>query len=133
MQVSAILIVTAAARANARLVWQAMGRGPNSFLMPLTDDADPTPESTVTHWAMHDGSATDTDVAEWQALTNGDLPAVPEGTVWGEDDVISAADAIAACSAANLQVYSAAGSVVPLEHMEGVIAGRGLRVRPSEL
>jgi hypothetical protein len=125
-----ICIVTAAAKNNANLVWAAMDRGPDTFSRKLTTDADPTTSSTVTHYLMADSSSSVTDVAAWQALANGDLPQI-DGT-WGVGGVIEAADAQAATSAANLQVYSASGDVQPLDHANAILASRGLGFVPEE-
>lgn len=126
-----ICIVTAAAKTNANLVWAAMGRGPDTFSRRLTDDPSPTISSTVTHYLMADSSSLVEDVQAWQALANGDLPQI-DGT-WGVDGVIEAADAQAATSGANLQVYSASGNVVPLDHANAILASRGLSFVPDDV
>ena len=133
MILPSICIITAASKDNANLVWAAMGRGPNTFTRKLCEDANATSDTPPTHYLMADSSSEASDVAAWQAMANGDLPPVPEGTVWGEDGVISAADAMAATSASNLQVYSASGDVTPVDHMNGILLGRSLYVVPDEL
>jgi len=130
MSLPSICIVTAEAVVDARLVWLAMGRGPNSFIRKLCAiDPEATWETTPTHYLMSDVSSSESDVAAWQAMANGDLPEI-EG-VWGEDDVISAAAAMAATSAANLQVYSASGDVIPTDHAAGILGSRGLMLVPD--
>lgn len=124
-----ICIIAAAAKTNANLVWAAMDRGPDTFSVPLTSDPAPTTESVVSHYLMADSSTTVEDVQAWQAMANGDLPQI-NGT-WGENGVISAADAQEATSATNLQVYSASGDVTPVQHMLGILAGRGLHKMPE--
>lgn len=127
----AVCIVTDAARDNANLVWKAMGRGPDTFSRAVCAvDPEATPATPATHWLMADGSADSSDVAAWQAMAHGDLPQI-EG-IWGEDEVIDAAAAQEAVSAANLQVYSASGDVVPLSHIAGIFVGRGLQFVPDD-
>lgn len=133
----AICICTAAARDDINLVWEAMGRGPNNISRKLCAiDPNATWETPATHYMMQDMSATDSDVAEWQALCNGDLPLI-QGT-WGEDGIISAWDAQVACSDGNLQVFSAAGlddsgvnGATPTEWRDGVFIGVGLMFVPD--
>lgn len=126
-----VCIVTAAAKVDADLVWLAMGRGPNTFDRKLTTDPAATPSSPATHWLTADSSSLVSDVAAWQALANGDLPQI--SGVWGVDEVISAEDAMAATSGANLQVYSASGDVEPLDHCNAILASRGLYWVPPEV
>lgn len=119
-----LCICAAAVRTNVNMVWAAMGRGPNAFIRKVTDQAPPNANATTTHYLMNDESAIKADVDAWQAMASGDLPQI-SGT-WGENGVIEAADAQAACAAANLQCYTASGSVTPTEHAAGVLSGRGL-------
>lgn len=126
MDLPVICICTAAVVTDINLVWEAMGRGPGTFSRKLTDDPNATPESVPTHYLMSDASTDSATVAEWQAMTSGNLPQTPEGVVWGVDGVISAEDAMNAVDGANLQIYSAAGDVTPLDHANGILAGRGL-------
>lgn len=126
MNLPVICVCTAAAQINVNRVWAAMGRGPGTFERRLTTGSDPTSEVEPTHYLMSDASTSADDAAEWQAMANGDLPHLPDGRVWGEDGVIGAEDARAAISGGNLQVYSASGDVVPIDHANGVLASRGL-------
>lgn len=130
-QLPVVCVVTASAKTNANLVWAAMGRGPDTFSRKLTTEANPTSGSTVTHYLMADSSSQESDVAAWQAMASGDLPQI-DG-VWGENGVIGAADAQAAVSGANLQVYSASGDVVPLDHCNAILASRGLYWVPADV
>lgn len=125
-----IAVCTAAARENVNLVWEAMSRGPGTFSRKLTSEASPIPTSPATHYLMSDASATESDVAEWQAMASGDLPDIGTNS-WGVDGIISSADAQAAISAANLQVYSASGDVIPTEHAAGILASHGLQFVPD--
>ena len=78
---------------------------------------------------MSEGSSLDSDIAEWQRMANGDLPAI--SGQWGENGVISAADAIEAISAANLQIYTGSGDVDMEQLKVGILSGRGLQVVPA--
>ena len=131
MSLPAICVCTAAVRTNVNLVWEAMGRGPGTFSRKLTDEASPTPESPATHYLMSDTSATEADVAEWQAMASGDLPNIGQNQ-WGQNGIISSVDAQEATSGANLQVYSASGDVIPIDHANGILASRGLKFVPEE-
>lgn len=127
-----VIIITAAAQPDANLVWEARGRGPGSFMRKVCAlDPGATWETTPTHYVMSDATATDGEVAICQAMTAGDLPPLPEGVVWGEDGIVSAADAMAATDGAVMQVYSVAGAVEPLDHIAGIFAGRGLQFVPD--
>jgi hypothetical protein len=97
----------------------------------LTTDAVPTTSSVVTHYLFADSSTSPADVAIFQSMANGDLP--PITGVWGADGVITGADALAAINAVNLQVYSASGNVVPLDHANPILASRGLSFVPAEV
>lgn len=74
--------------------------------------------------------------SEWliafQKFPGGDLPppADPDAT-WGKDGLISAAEAAAAVSGANLQVYSVSGDVVPFDFCAAIVEGRGLAFVPE--
>lgn len=124
-----IAIVTAAAAADANLVWEAWGRGPDTFSRKLTDDASPTSESTVTHYMTADSSTSVEDVQIIQGFASGDLP--PILGVWGEDVAITEEAAIIAVNGTNLQCYSASGDVVPLDHANAILASRDLRFVPG--
>lgn len=131
MTIQPVIAVAAAATiVNTRKVWEAQGLGPEAFSRRLTDDTTPTPSSTVTHYMMADDSCMVEMVAAWQAMAHGDLPQI-DG-VWGEDGVIGAADAMEATNSDNLQVYSASGNVVPLDHANAVLQSRGLHFVPDE-
>lgn len=135
MRLPSVCIVTDAARDNANRVWIAMGKAtPDSdpsFIRKLTTDQAPTPDAPVTHWLLSDTSTLDSDIAILQAFSAGILPPLPEGSSWGEAGTISAEDAVAAISASNLQIYSAAGDVEPMEHVNGILLGRGLSLVPA--
>lgn len=126
-----VCVITNAAKTNANLVWAAWGKGPDTFSRRLTDDPSPTTSSTVTHWLMADSSTLVEDVQVIQGFANGDLP--PIGGQWGEAGVIEAADAQTATNGTNLQCYSASGNVEPLDHVNAILATRGLSFVPDEL
>jgi hypothetical protein len=132
--VPAILICTDAVKTDANLVWNATGRGPSTFSVPLVaDDENATHETPATHWLAQDMSATAALAVTWLGMTNGDLPQI--SGVWGVDGVISAQDAMAACMGGNLQVYSAGGLIegnAAIEWRNAILAGRGLIIRPDE-
>lgn len=130
MSVQPVIAIAAAATiVNTRKVWEAQDLGPEAFSRALTDDPSPTPQSTVTHYLMSDDSCTVEMVAAWQRMANGGLPEI-DG-VWGEGGIVSAADAMEATNADNLQVYSASGNVVPLDHANAILASRGLKFVPD--
>jgi len=122
-------IVKAADKDNANLVWNAWGKGPNTFSRRLTTDAVPTMSSTVTHYLFADSSSSVEDVQVIQGFANGDLPPIMD--TWGVDGVISAADALAAIDGDSLQCYSASGSVTPLDHCNAILDSRGLKWVPD--
>lgn len=126
-----VCIVAAAAMVNANLVWAAMGRGPDTFSRRLAAASGIDENSTPTHYLMADSSCSVEDVAAWQGFAHGDLPQI-DG-VWGADGVIDAADAQAAVTGSNLQVYSASGDVVPLDHANAILASRGLAFIPDAI
>lgn len=130
-----IIITTDAAKVDVNRVFDATGRGPATCSVPLVaaDDETATYETPATHWFGQDMSATDDLAITWLAMTEGDLPQI--NGVWGEDGVISAQDAMAACGSGNLQVYSAGGLVegnAAIEWRNAILAGRNLKLRPDE-
>lgn len=133
MRLPYIALVTAAHRTNLNLVFQAMGWGPETFMRKVcVASPSATPSTPPTHWLSSNASASDADVGMINAMTEGNLPPLPDGTVWGEDGVISAADAMAASDGAVLQVYSAAGEIEPVDHVAAVLLSRGLQYVPDE-
>lgn len=132
MNLPYIAIVTDAQKTNLNLVFAAMGEGPETFTRKCCAiDPNATHETPPTHWLTSAAAATDSDVAMLQAMTEGNLPALPEGVVWGEDGVISAADAMAASDGSVFHVYSAAGDIEPADHAAAVLASEGLQFVPS--
>jgi hypothetical protein len=135
--VPAILICTNTAKTNANRTWDAIGRGPNTFSVPLVagNDANATHETEPTHWLALDMDATTERAVTWLGITQGNLPA-PNG-VWGEDGVISAQDAMAACMNGNVHVHSWGGgdsnnTTERDQWKAGILTGRNLKLRPDE-
>lgn len=126
-------IVKAADKTNANLVWNAWGKGPDTFSRRLTTDASPTPSSTVTHYLFADSSTSVEDVQIIQGFANGDLPPLPMGVAWGVDGVIAAAAALTAIDGDSLQCYSASGNVAPIDHCNAILASRGLKWVPDDI
>lgn len=124
--VPCILIVTETHAADMSAVLEAQGRGPNTFTQGRRLVAVGTTSPVVARLAQ-DMSATDALDAAWRAMAaDNDLPAIT-GT-WGEDGVISAADAQAAM--AGLSVHSVAG-VIPADWTASVLAGHGYDFEPD--
>lgn len=126
-----VCIISASAVTDGNLVWKAWGKGPGTFSVPLTDDPTPVTSSTVSHYLMADSSTSVEDVQIIQGFANGDLP--PISGSWGVGGVIGAAAAQAAITGTNLQCYSASGDVVPLDHVNAILASRGLSLIPPEI
>ena len=132
MALPSICIVTAAQRDNANAVWEARGRGPNNFSRKLCElDPGATYETPATHYLIADSSTTQEEVAIMMSFQDGDLPPLPDGTVWGEEGIISAADAMTAINGANMQVYAASGDVAPVDHAAGILSSRDLMLVPD--
>lgn len=136
MQLPMVCVVDDAKRNDINQVWIARGLAqPNSdpsFARALcAADPEATWETPATHWLMSDAGASDGEVDTCNQMTAGNLPPLPEGTVWGEDGVISAAAAMAATDGAVFRVFSCAGEVEPLDHMAAVLATLGLQFVPD--
>ena len=128
--VPCILIVTVAHASDMSDVLEAQGRGPNSFTggRKLVDTGTTTP---VVARFMQDMSATDELETAWRAMASDQVLPVDadlQDITWGENGVISAADAQAAM--AGLTVHSVAGNV-PDDWTEGVLAGHGYEFEPG--
>ena len=135
MYLPAILFADVAQAADINLVFSAMGKGEDTIAVPCVavDDDEATPISTPTRYMAQDMSATDSDVAIWQAMCDGDLPPLPEGVVWGVNGIIAAEDAMAALTG-HLVVISGAGLDTPEKvqaFLAGALAGQSLKLRPE--
>lgn len=138
-----VIICTAAKRVDCNRVWEAMGRGPDTWAEisgRLTTDAGAetwvTAESgawpgAVTHHGAHDGSTEAADFAAWSAMVDGILPTLPAGKAWGIGGVISEADALAAVTDGNLRVYSGSSNVDSVALFRGAVREAGLYFVPS--
>lgn len=126
MTVNIIGIGKVAAVENINLVLEAMGRGPNNLSRPATTNPSPTCETPPTHLYMSDQGVTGEFAAILLGFANGDLPPLPEGTVWGEDGIISAADALAAITAENFAFASFNEAFTPGEQVDAALTALGL-------
>lgn len=127
-----VAVITNAKKNDWNRIGAAIGWGPETFTRKLCAiNPSATPSTPPTHWLCSAAAATDSDVAMLQAMTNGDLPILPEGSVWGEDGVISAADAMAASHGSVFHVYSAAGDIEPVDHVAAVLVSEGLQYVPE--
>lgn len=126
-----LAIIGAGVVADGNAVLEAWGKGPNAFVRKVcADEPGVTSATPATHYLLNDSSATENDIAVFQAMADRVLPPLASGA-WGEDGLISAADALDAVSADSLQAYSYSGDADPAEHMNGILAGRGLRLVPD--
>jgi hypothetical protein len=133
MALGIVCIVTDAKKSDINLVFAARGMGPETFTRKLCAiDPGATPSTPQTHWLMSLASGDETELAVLMAMTGGDLPGLPPGTVWGENGTISAADAMAATDGAVFHVYSAAGDIEPVDHVAAVLVSEGLQYVPEE-
>ena len=121
-----ILVVTEEHHVAIDRVIEAQGRGAGSFVQGRRLVAIGTTEPIVGRMCQ-DMSATGDLESAWKAYAaTGDLPAIPG--VWGENGVISAADAQAAH--VGMTVHSVAGAV-PVDWAASVLAGHGLMFVPE--
>ena len=122
MTIGIIGIATAAAVTNVNLVLEAMGRGSGNISRKLTTVANPNDQATPTHYFMSDQSGTPEFQAILLGFSNGDLPPLPEGVIWGVDGVISASDALAAITAENFAFASFNSGFEPQEQVNAALA-----------
>lgn len=114
-------------RAAFNAIFDALGYGPQ-FRVPVTKENPPATTSAPSSWFFAETSPEDDAVAVYEGLRVGTLPSLPPGVVWGEDGVISQADAQAAVSALTFEVYTAGGgAVVPYDWMHGAEDENGVR------
>lgn len=132
MTLGIVCIVTDAQKTDINLVFAARGLGPETFTRKLCAvDAGATWETVPTHWLMSNAAGDQAELDILTAMTGGTLPAPVEGTVWGVDGVISAADSMAACDGSVFHVYSAAGDIESVDHCAAVLASEGLQYVPD--
>lgn len=123
---------------NARLVYGAFGLGFGSIGTPLVPKSGPnTPTTEPTGFCMFDESATSDIVTTLQALVGGDVPGLDKDgspIMWGEEGVISQADAIATFAHPNVQIISAVGWPMETIHTwrAATVDARGYVVRAEE-
>lgn len=132
MALGIVCIVADAYRNNINLVFAARGLGPETFIRKLcAASPSATPSTPATHWLSSNAAGSQEELNILTAMTEGNLPPVPDGVIWGEDGVISEAAAIAATDGSVFQVYSAAGDIEPVDHVAAVLASRGLQYVPD--
>lgn len=132
MALGIVALITAAYRDDINLVFAARGMGPETFIRKVCAiDPLATPETPPTHWLSSNAAGSQDELNILTAMTEGDLPDLPDGVVWGEEGVISAADAMEASDGSVFQVYSAAGDIEPVDHVAAVLASRGLQYVPE--
>ncbi|MCW1934519.1 hypothetical protein [Pararhodobacter zhoushanensis] len=128
-QVPCIIIVPEAQADKLSIVFQAMGRGPNSFTQGrkvCAKDPSATFETPPTHRLMQDMSATSELEAMWRLMAAGD--AMPQVN-WGDTPGITEGSAIAA--AQSMSVFSVAGPMQTAWNAEAILAGQGLQFVPD--
>lgn len=139
------IIVAHAAKADAEAVLSAYRDQPQQFGRPLipVDTVNPSHTTTPTHWLMFDTQTSQENITVYNGFAANNAPPLPNGKQWGVDGVIDVNVGMAAVNAANLQVYSASGDVIPTEFVEGrddgnggkvggLLLSRGLMYRPEE-
>jgi hypothetical protein len=124
-----IAITTAANQTNINLVLEAMGRGPGSLAQPSSADPGVAWNGTPTHFYMSDQGAPQWLADAFLAFGDNNLPPLPEGVVWGEDGVISAADALEAIQPENFYFAQFVG-FEPSEQLAAALAAKGLHKFP---
>ena len=111
------------------IVFDAMGRGPDSFTQGrkvCAIDPDATPSTPPTHRAIQDMSATVELEDMWRKMAAGD--AMPQ-VVWADVPNITESTAIAA--AQSMTVYSVAGAEADSITLAGVLETMGLQLVPE--
>jgi hypothetical protein len=131
------ICVTPAHKAVAEAVLTAYRGQQVAFDIPLVS-ASPAPgeEDTIVAWALFDGTTQLDHVSVYLNLPNGDLPPLfyaDSGAAWGVDGLPTSTEALTATSGANMQVYPVSGEVVPVAFFDGVLAGRGEIIQPSDI
>ena len=129
----AIITVEAGHETDVNRVFAAMGKGEDtvSRACVAADDEEATYETPATHYIAQDMGALDSDVAEWQAMCNGNLPDIAPN-IWGEGGIISSVDAQTAL--AHMTVASEAGLDTPQKvenFLAGILLGKNLKFRPD--
>lgn len=130
MSINIIGIATAAALTNINLVLEAMGRGPGNISRKATTVANPLWSETATHYFMSDQGVSPEFQTILLGFSNGDLPPLPEGVVWGVDGVISAEDALAAITAENFAFAAFNDGFTPGEQVNSALGALGLHIIP---
>ena len=122
MSVNIIAIVPTDNLTAANAVLEAMGRGPGNITRPASTDSGAAWDDTPTHWYMSDQGVPDDIAATFLRFGQGDLPALGEGFVWGEDGCISSSDALAAITSENFAFASFNDGFTALEQVAAALA-----------
>ena len=127
--VPSIVICPEAQADQLSIVFEAMGRGPDSFTngrKVCAKDAGATSSTPPTHRLIQDMSAT-VDVEDmWRKMAAGE--AMPQ-VIWA--DVANITEATAIAAAASMTVYSVAGEMASQLDAETILDGLGLQYVPE--
>lgn len=138
-----VMICVAASKPAVDAIGAALGYGPVSVDVRLTDDPDavdwdsnvsgPWP-GPVTAYGTSNGNIEKPDADVWLAISNGVLPAtLPGGREWGVAGVISEADALAAVTpGGKLEVWQGSSDADAYATFWGIVAGKGLYRFPAD-
>jgi len=123
---SVIGIIIAAKRDDANAIFAAMGRGPNTFSVPLS----PTGNDPATHYGFNDESM-DVELANIVAALPDNSGTLPEisGT-WGEGGLPSEGQARAACAVMKAFLGT---NVTGAAHRDGILSGLVLQEISADL
>lgn len=110
------------------IVFEAMGRGPDSFTngRKVCAAGAATPATPATHRLIQDMTATTAIEDLWRKMAAGE--AMPQVN-WGETEGITETTAIAAAGA--MTVFSVAGDMADTLSPESILDGLGLRFVPE--
>lgn len=122
MSVNIIAIVPAANLTAMNAVLEAMGRGPTSLTQGASTDENAAWDDTPTHYFMSDQGAPDWLADAFMAFQNGDLPALADGYLWGENGCISSSDALTAITPANFAVAYFNDGFSPQQQLAAALA-----------
>lgn len=141
MKKPAIVICTASARTDANRLWNAMGRGPDTFIRRLatgTKQNPPASNAVATHYLMLDDSVFDYDVVRWEQIAIGDVPGLDDNgntILYGQNGQITQLEAITAGAGLAISTYvKQTMTQTELEEWrDGLLAGRNQYFIPDEL
>ena len=128
-RIPCVVVCPEAQAEKLSIVFDAMGRGPDSFTQGrkvCSIDPDATPSTPPTHRAIQDMTATVELEDMWRKMAAGD--AMPQ-VVWADVPNITESTAIAA--AQSMTVYSVAGAEADSITLAGVLETMGLQLVPE--